>query len=42
MLFHFLYDKETSKFPTHYFLIFKTNYWQMEWQLELRVLYRLP
>ena len=40
--FFFFYDKESFKFPTHYFLIFKTNYWQMEWQLELRVLYRLP
>ena len=25
-LFH---DKESLKFPTHCFLIFKTNYWQM-------------
>ena len=31
--FYLSYDRESVKFNTHYFLIFKTNYWQMAWQL---------
>ena len=38
-LLYLLYDKESDKISTRCFLIFKTNYWHMAWQLQLRVLY---
>ena len=38
-LLYLLHDKESDKISMRCFLIFKTNYWQMAWQLQLRVLY---